>query len=77
MVQHWLNRLLQMKTGASFEEVVFYIEGEVMNAEINFRMINLHSIYTFTGERNSDGNPEIREHRSLRHDMPAKARTMS
>ena len=73
MVQHWLNRLLQMKTGASFEEVVFYVESEVMNAEIKSKIINLHSIYTFTGERNSDGNPEIREDRNLWHDMPAKA----
>ena len=77
MVQHWLNRLLQMKTGAPFEEAVFYVESEVMNAEINVRMTNLHSIYTFTGERNSDGSPEIRENRSLWHDMPAKARARS
>ena len=74
MVQHWLNRLLQMKTGASFEEVVFYVNTEVMNAEINFIKSNLHSVYTFTGERSSDGNPEIREDRRVWRDMPAKAR---
>ena len=73
-VQHWLNELLQMKTGASFEEVVFHVESEVMNAEINFKMTNLESIYTYTGERNSDGDAKICEDRSRWDEMSAEAK---
>ena len=63
-----------MKTGASLEEVVLHVESEVMNAEINFKMSNLRSIYNYKGKRNSDGNAEICEDRSLWHDMPARAK---
>ena len=73
-VQHWLNRILLMKTGASFEEVVLHAESEVMNAEISFKLSNLRSIYNYKGKRNSNGNVEICEDRSLWHDMPAKAK---
>ena len=73
-VQHWLNKLLQIKTGASFEEVVFHVECEVMNAEINFQMSNLESIYNYTGERGSDGTAEICEDKTLWHKMSAEAK---
>ena len=74
MVQHWLNRFSLMKTGVSLEEVVLNVESEVMNAEINFKMSNLRSIYNYKGKRKSDGNAEICEDRSLWHDMSAKAK---
>ena len=58
-VRTWLNRLLSNKAGAEFEKVVIVSENEVINEDIELKMIKFRAGHNYKGKRDSDGSAEF------------------